>query len=158
MASKSNVTTDELNLETLPVEKFAAPAPVQLSDDHAEILEAFTIAFSELGTMSGKVVKALEDKKITAQEGFSILSSTPSLLAAVPALLSHVRQWVYLNEDEQQGVVNAFALRFDITNDEAETRIEELIHSAVTIGRAIDVIVRELGKFRKKAAKIVVAA
>lgn len=127
-------------------------ASVSLNDEQGEILKAFISASRSVGTLSGTVVRALEDKKITGSEALQIVLATPAVVETIKPVLKVARQFMYLTNEQQTEITAAFAAEFDITNDQAEAQIENLISTAVAVTAALEKFISALRTFRKKTA------
>lgn len=124
-------------------------AKVTLSPSQSAILADFITAASKTGGFSSIVVTALSDGKLSGTEIIEIVINAPAVISAVKPLLSRLREWNYMEDEQKQQVVAAFAQYFDIANDVAEQAIEMLISSAVAIESALEKFVKGVKQLRK---------
>ncbi|WP_338815167.1 hypothetical protein V9L05_08715 [Bernardetia sp. Wsw4-3y2] len=97
--------------------------------------------FGNVGTFANTVGTALEDKKVSVQEGFTIaFGLMPFLQTNISQTFEELKD---LHENEVQEVSNAFAKRFDISNEKAEAFIE-LCVNAILANTAIFVAGKDI--------------
>lgn len=84
-----------------------------------------------------KVDKAMEDDKVTFIEGIGLSFEIPKVFLIIKTYKGLIKEVKELDEAELKEVSEAFAIEFDLKNDEAELMVEQIIEVIVTTAAAI---------------------
>ena len=136
----------------------ATAAKITLNPQQTAILENFATAAGAIGNFSSVTVAALADGKLTGAESFEMILLAPGVVTAVKPILSQLKAWTYMSDDDKTTVFAAFAQRFDLTNDEAEKAIETIIASGLKIQSALDAAVKAIKSLRKLPKAVIAPA
>ena len=94
---------------------------------------------SDLITVAGvinKVDAALEDKKITLAEWAGLAIETPKFFKIAKSYTQAKEEFQDLTDAEIKELVDAFAAKFDLKNDVAEERVEQILSVIAAIAGA----------------------
>lgn len=132
-------------------------AKATIPENLQPIFAAFISAAAGIGNFSGKLTTALSDGKLSGSEIIDLVVTAPGMLATIKPLLSNLKVWNYLDTEEKQSVVTAFAQTFDLQNDVAEQAIETMIAAAVSIEDSLSKFVKAAKSFKKVPTVVTMA-
>ena len=93
----------------------------------------------DLITVAGiinKVDAALVDKKITLVEWMGLAAETPRIFKIAKSYSVAKEEFQDLTEVEIKELADAFAAKFDLTNDVAEQKVEQILSVVASIAGA----------------------
>jgi hypothetical protein len=101
----------------------------------------------EIGADIGK---ALEDRKLDLGESLGLVKHIPSvvgLIKGAPQLPAELKD---LDAEEREAIVAHFADKFDLADDAAEARIEQLFRTVVSLATETVAVIELVKDFRQK--------
>ena len=93
----------------------------------------------DLITVAGiinKVDAALVDKKITLVEWMGLAAETTRIFKVAKSYPKAKEEFQDLSEAEIKELTDAFAVKFDLTNDAAEEKVEQILSIVASIASA----------------------
>jgi len=101
----------------------------------------------EIGT---DISKALEDHKFSATEALAMVKHIPALLGMIKAAPQLPAELKDLDSDEREQIVAHFAAKFELTDRDAEARVELLFRSVIVLATEVVHVVETVKTFKAK--------
>lgn len=96
------------------------------------------------------IAKALEDRKLDLGESLALVKHIPSVVSLIKGAPQLPAELKDLSAEEREAIVAHFAEKFDLTDDTAEARVEQLFRTVVVLAAETVAVIELVKEFRQK--------
>jgi hypothetical protein len=94
--------------------------------------------------------KALDDKKLSLSESLAMVKHIPSVISLIKGAPQLPAELKNLSADEREVIVAHFADKFDLADDAAEARVEQLFRTVVVLAAETVAVIDLVKSLRTK--------